>query len=62
MYLSVADLPAGNSLSGVDRFGFSLHEYRNSSDPHRFDLQRLGTGRLDANLFPGPRFVGSVWA
>jgi hypothetical protein len=59
--MSVADLPAGISSSGMDRFGFSIHEYHNSSDPHRFEPQRLGTGRLDANLFPVPRFVGSVW-
>jgi CMP-2-keto-3-deoxyoctulosonic acid synthetase len=30
-------------VGGMDRFGINLREYRKPLDPHRFELQKLGT-------------------
>jgi hypothetical protein len=44
--LSVDRMPidsAGILVLGMDRFGINLREYRKPLDPHRFELQKLGT-------------------
>jgi hypothetical protein len=43
----------------MDRFGISVRGYRNPSDPHRFELQKLSTVSVQGQNVTGADIVGS---
>jgi hypothetical protein len=46
--------------SELAQVGFQLQIYQNPSDPHRFELQKLGTGRCKPKTLPEPMLSGRI--